>query len=110
MVTLFFCPHIKKKYKKKCSVGERLEHDLSYTSFDLSLYWYMRTTKQVHISTIKAGDTVHHKGSDRTVCKNNIKQCSLFGQSIFGDSYHAGHKTVTKVIFAVPTSEGVVYR
>lgn len=69
----------------------------------------MTTTSQVHISTIKAGDTVMHNGQMKTVSGNNIKRCALFGTSIFGDSYKSGHKQVTKVTFVVPTNNGVRY-
>jgi hypothetical protein len=54
--------------------------------------------KQAHISTIKAGDTILHNGEVKTVSGNNIKRCSFMGTTLFGDSYHAGHKLVTKII------------
>lgn len=54
-------------------------------------------TKQVHISTIKPGDTVIHNGHMRTVCANNITHSDFMGRQLFGDSYRLGHKKVTLV-------------
>jgi hypothetical protein len=54
--------------------------------------------RSVHISTIKAGDTIIHNGEVKTVSGNNIKYSSFMGVSLFGDSYHSGHKLVTKII------------
>lgn len=59
----------------------------------------MRKTIQVHISEIRPGDTVLHDGHERTVCRSDIKSDTFMGVSIFGDSYRAGTKKVTKVIF-----------
>jgi hypothetical protein len=53
---------------------------------------------QVHIDEIKPGDTIEHNGEVRTVCPKNIKT-GFMGTSVFGDSYHSGHKLVTKVTF-----------
>lgn len=60
---------------------------------------------QVHISTIKAGDTVLHNGHEKTVCRNNLTRDSFMGQCLFGDSYRLGRKPVTKVIYEkqIPT-------
>ena len=56
-------------------------------------------TKKVHISEIKAGDTiVCRDGKIRTVCQNNIKK-SFIGTTLFGDSYNCGYILVEKVIF-----------
>jgi len=54
-------------------------------------------TKKVHIKDIRAGDTILHDGALKTVCSSNIKK-SFVGVTIFGDSYHAGHKHVIKVM------------
>jgi len=70
----------------------------------------MTNIKEVHISEIKSGDTIFHDGKVRTVCNSNIKNCSFMGKSLFGDSYSSGHKLVSKVQFAVPTSKGIVLR
>ena len=67
----------------------------------------MTTTSQVHISDIKAGDTVMHGGHMKTVSGNNIKRDTFMGTSIFGDSYRSGHDKVTKVTFMVPTNKGI---
>ena len=52
----------------------------------------------VHISNISAGDTIEHEGHLRTISGNNIKRDSFMGTSLFGDSYHSGHKSVNKVV------------
>ena len=66
--------------------------------------------EEVHISLIQGGDTIVHEGKMRTVCNGNIKSCSFMGKSLFGDSYHSGRKTVTRVRFEVPTNKGIVLR
>ena len=54
---------------------------------------------EVHISTIKSGDTILHTDNKiTTVCKNNIKHCSFMGISLFGDSYRSGTVLVKKII------------
>lgn len=60
---------------------------------------YNYTIKEVHISTIRGGDTVEHNGQMKTVCFNDIKYCSFMGHSIFGDSYKIGRTLVKKIIF-----------
>jgi len=60
---------------------------------------YNTTTKNVHISTIKAGDTILFDGDIKTVSPNNIKKCEFMGTSLFGDSYHMGYKPVVLVRF-----------
>jgi hypothetical protein len=52
----------------------------------------------VHISQISAGDTIEHNGKLTTISANNIKRDSFMGTSLFGDSYHLGHKPVSKVV------------
>lgn len=52
--------------------------------------------KLVHITTIRAGDTIEHEGQLRTVCACDIKTGGFMGTTIFGDSYHMGHKKVNK--------------
>ena len=56
-------------------------------------------TKFVHISTIKAGDTIIHNGKESTVCKKDIKIGGFMGKSIFGDSYQSGYKLVEIVLY-----------
>jgi hypothetical protein len=56
-------------------------------------------TTEVHISTIKKGDTIIHvDGFVRTVCQNNIKEDKFMGRSLFGDSYKSGHRLVKKIL------------
>lgn len=52
------------------------------------------TTKNVHISTIRAGDTIEHNGVLHTVCKKDIKNDPFMGITVFGDSYRLGHSPV----------------
>ncbi len=54
--------------------------------------------KDVHISTIRAGDTVNHDGKVSTVGNDNIKRDSFMGYTLFGDSYAIGTKPVAKVV------------
>ena len=53
-------------------------------------------TKEVHITTIKPGDTIEHGGELKTVCRNNIKTGGFHGTTLFGDSYHGGRVPVKK--------------
>ncbi len=55
--------------------------------------------EKVHISEIKSGDAIFHKGAVRTVCNRTIKNCSFMGKTLFGDSYSLGYKLVIRVIF-----------
>jgi len=66
--------------------------------------------KEVHISTLKVGDTVKHDGKVMTLGKGNVKRCPFMGTSIYGDSYKIGRVPVKKVLFKVQTNLGVVYR
>ena len=55
-------------------------------------------TKDVHISTIKHGDTIlHADGKIRTVSNSNIKN-GFCGITLFGDSYRSGTRLVTKIL------------
>lgn len=60
-----------------------------------------------NINDIKTGDTVMINGQLKTVGKNNIKYGGFMGSSLFGDS---SKRIITKVLFAVPTINGIVYR
>ena len=62
---------------------------------------------QTHLSDIRGGDTVLVKGVLTTVGNKDIKRCSFMGTSIFGSSYP---RTITKVLFKVPTNKGIVLR
>ena len=57
------------------------------------------TIKEVHISEIKAGDTILHFDGLRTVCKSNIKTGGFHGRTLFGDSYNSGTILVKQVTF-----------
>jgi len=54
---------------------------------------------QVHISTIKSGDTVIHYGIATTVGKKDIKHNSFIGYTLFGDSYRLGSELITKITY-----------
>lgn len=57
-----------------------------------------RKIKEVHISTIKNGDTIiHTDGHARTVSNSNIKR-GFYGITLFGDSYRMGTIQVKKVL------------
>lgn len=67
--------------------------------------------ENVHISVIKAGDTILcNDGHMRTVSKRNIVKGGFCGTSIFGSSYNFGAIPVKRVKFAVPTNQGLVLR
>lgn len=53
---------------------------------------------ETHIDNIFAGSTVEHNGKHMTVGKKDIKSGGFMGTSLFGDSYHSGHKLVNQVI------------
>ena len=53
----------------------------------------------IHKNRVVAGDViVCPDGKERTVCQENIKYNTFMGVTIFGDSYHAGHKLVPRRI------------
>lgn len=52
----------------------------------------------VHISTIKHGDTVLHNEKLMTVSRNDLSRVELLGVTLFGDSYYLGYKSVKKAI------------
>ena len=53
-------------------------------------------TEKTHISTIRGGDTIVHRGKVMTVCNKDIKR-GFCGIAIFGDSYRMGTIPVTRV-------------
>jgi hypothetical protein len=55
-------------------------------------------TEEVHIDSIRVGDTVMHDNAMRTVSPAFISYGGFMGTSVFGDSYHLGNKKVTKVL------------
>ena len=56
-------------------------------------------THDTHINMISPGDTIEHNGVITTVCAHDIKGDSFMGVTLFGDSYHLGHKPVKKVSY-----------
>lgn len=65
------------------------------------------TTKLVHISAIRPGDTIMHNGEVKTVCRNDIKR-GFMGKTVLGDSYQLGYKPVTLVVIWRATVRGFV--
>lgn len=57
-------------------------------------HWPMTT---VHISMIRAGDTVIHRGREMTVGANDIKRDRFMGPLLFGDCYRLGQQKVQRV-------------
>lgn len=55
--------------------------------------------EDIHINNLKQGDTIIHNGVISTVTGKDLKYSSFMGRTVFGDSYHCGHKPVKKVIF-----------
>ncbi len=47
-----------------------------------------------HISEVRAGDTILHNGKIQTLSPSFIKRGGFMGDTIWGDSYHSGHKPV----------------
>lgn len=56
---------------------------------------------EVHISSIRAADTVLHQGIVRTVCPRDIGHDAFMGRSLFGDSYVLGRRKVLRIEMAV---------
>lgn len=55
------------------------------------------TIEEVIIARIKPGDIIMHEGEIVTVTSKDIKFDLFIGKTIFGDSYHAGHKKVKRL-------------
>lgn len=53
--------------------------------------------ENVHISQIKAGDTVLFNGVATTVCGKDIKYCSFMGITLFGSNYKSGRELVQRM-------------
>jgi hypothetical protein len=53
--------------------------------------------EKTHIDNIVSGNTILHEGKLRTVCAKDISYGGFMGTSVFGDSYHSGHKPLQKV-------------
>lgn len=55
------------------------------------------TVRDTHISLVKQGDLILHGGEVKTLSGTYLKRCPFMGTTIWGDSYHAGHKPVKLV-------------
>lgn len=64
------------------------------------------STKEVHISTIRQGDTIIHNGKISTVCRKDIHYDTFMGTTIFGDSYRLGYKKITLIHFKCANNKG----
>lgn len=60
--------------------------------------------QKIHISLVRAGDTVFHDGKVKTVCPNNLTYDTFMEHGLFGDSYILGRKPVQRVIMNVVES------
>lgn len=54
--------------------------------------------RPVHISLIRAEDTVLHDGKVQTVGPGDIKHNHFMGSTLFGDSYILGLKPVQRLV------------
>lgn len=59
----------------------------------------MKRIEKVHISRVAVGDVVIHEGVEKTVCSENLKTGFFMGTTLFGDSYHLGHRLVSRILF-----------
>lgn len=55
-------------------------------------------TAEVQIDLIRAGDTVMHDDTMRTVSADNLKRGGFMGTTLFGDSYRNGAQPVIRVV------------
>lgn len=53
--------------------------------------------EKIHISQVRAGDTVLFDGHVRTVGANHLTYDSFMGQKLFGDCHMLGHKPVLRL-------------
>lgn len=60
------------------------------------------TLENVHIDLIRPTDTVEHDGNVMTVGKKDLTNITGMGRALFGDTYHLGHKPVSRVKFTQP--------
>lgn len=56
------------------------------------------TVREVHISLVRASDTVFHQGVARTVCPADLKSDAFMGRTLFGDSYVLGRRPVMRIV------------
>lgn len=67
------------------------------------------TITDVHISTIKAGDTILHTDNKITTVSNSNIKNGFMGITLFGDAYRLGRLPVKKVTFNKPSVEKELY-
>ena len=60
---------------------------------------YNYTIKEVHVSTIRGGDTVMYGGVMKTVSFKDIKHGVFMVSTLFGDSHKLGRILVKKINF-----------
>lgn len=66
-------------------------------------------TEMVHISKVRAGDSIVCKdGFVRTVTKQNFSYSGFMGIALFGDSYKLGSEMVKREVVMRNTREGMV--
>ena len=53
--------------------------------------------EKIHISRIRAGDTIFHDNKSMTVCDKDIKRDDFMGISLFGDCYRLGTVPVLSI-------------
>lgn len=58
---------------------------------------YLFACEEVHISQVKQGDTVYHKGEAKTVGQNSLQK-DFCGYTLFGDPYLFGCEPVIRFL------------
>jgi len=57
--------------------------------------------EEVHIGSIRPGDTVEIEGVPKTVCRHNIKR-GFAGRTLFGDTFRLGATPVKRLVIESP--------
>jgi len=52
--------------------------------------------ENIHISELRAGDTIQHGEKLMTVCNNDLTNIAGMGRAVFGDTYKIGTKPVSR--------------
>lgn len=52
----------------------------------------------VNVADLRAGDTVLHKGVERTICAKDLGK-GFMGATLWGDSYCLGTLPVTQIVY-----------
>ena len=58
--------------------------------------------EKIHVSRVRAGDTVFHEDKVRTVCIKDVGYDSFMGHKLFGDSHVLGRKPVHRLVMGTP--------